>query len=230
MATPNANTIALEFRRDVADNFRADTGAAITDVTSQNGNEWSYTEIKDLLVQAINEYQQRIANEIRQKISSRPDKIGNALASAFPEYVKRTLSAVPLTPTPGWYGGAYADIALPSDYGWLCAVSVAYGSDYNRGKYVEPDVFASMIDKKNQEHRRPYYTIEGTNIRIISRFTGLPGQTPGGPVESQIELTYIAPQPDITLGGATDILLRMHNKSNILTIMKMIATRYKSQN
>jgi hypothetical protein len=228
VATPNANTIVSEFRRDVADNYRADTGAAITDVTSQNGNEWSYTEVKDLLVQAINELQQRTAGEVMQKLTSRPDKVGNALASVYSEYVKRTLSAVAHTAIPGWYGGAYAEITLPSDYGWLCAVAVAYGSSYDRGKYVEPDVFASMIDRKNQEHRRPYYTIEGTKLRIISRFTGLPGQASGAPVESQVEITYVSTQPDITLGGATDILMRMHNKTNILAIMKMIAARWKS--
>lgn len=229
MATPNAELIIGEFRRDIADNHDLTTGAAITNYATQDGNEWTALEARDLLIQAIEEYKQRVAQEVAQRIDGNIEKIGNALAIVFPEYAKRALLPFPVASFAGYYGGGYGELTLPADHSYPCAAAIAYAADYNRARYRTPELFASMLDQKNLEHRRPYYTIEGQTIRVKSRFTGISGQAPSAPVETQLELTYIFPQPVITLAGATDISLRIHHKANVLRTMKMIAVRYKAQ-
>ena len=229
MATPNAELIIGEFRRDIADVHDKTTGAAITNYATQDGVEWSAVEARDLLIQSINEYIQRLASEVIKRTGDDMEKLGNAMASVFPEYVKRTQLAFPLAGFPGYYGGNYGELAVPSDFAFVCAAAIAYGSDYDRARYRTPVLFASMLDHKNREHRRPYYTIEGSTIRVKSRWTGISTQAPTAPVETQLEFTYIFPQPVITLAGATDITIRMHHKTNVLAMMKLIAGRYKTQ-
>lgn len=229
MATPNAEMIIGEFRRDVADNYDKTTGAAISNYASQDGNEWSAVEARDLLIQSINEYIQRLAGEVIKRTGDDMEKLGNAMASVFPEYVKRAQLAFPLAGFPGYYGGNYGELALPSDFAFVCAAAIAYGADYDRARYRTPVLFASILDGKNKEFARPYYTIEGSLIRVKSKRTGISTQAPAAPVETQLEFTYIFPQPVITLAGATDIAIRMHHKTNVLATMKLIAGRYKQQ-
>lgn len=222
MATTKANLICNEFRRDVADNYNASTGAAISDIASEDGNEWSVSELEDLLAQAINEYQIRLAGEI----NAPPAVVGTKLAEILPEYVDREKNTIPVMNVPGYWTGNYGEVDLPADYAWFATFAVLNGSDYRRARYCGPAKFGYIASGRNKEYRDAYFTIDGGKIRVVSPESGIAGD------QTEAELTYVHTQPAITLvtgAGGTDIPLRAHHKAGVLSIMKTIALRYKAQ-
>lgn len=237
MATDKANLLAMQFRRDVGDLYGKTTGEPIVlsdptnGVAVVDGNEWTKAELEDLLEQAINEYQIRIAGEL----GGPPEDLGRKLAAALPEYVTRKVLNVQLQNVPGYFAPGYSEVSLPSDYtSYMASVSVANGPVLKNGRYRDPAMFSRIASGFYRELTGVYYTIEGQTLRVISIETGIAGQGPGQPVQTQIEIVYVRTQPAITLVdgsvmGGTDIPLRNHHNPAILTLMKITATRYKAQ-
>lgn len=203
MATTKLDTLILQFRRDIGDNYNSTTGAEIT-AASEGGNVYTAVEIEDLVYRAIDEFMERMAAEVPLQLAT-----GRLLAQVIPEY----LATEPLSG--GTTSGAEHTFSLPSDYAYI--VSILY--DGKRAYPVTREEYDSLLEGNNGErHNSPHFIIEGETVRIIRKNPAPDAQTKG-------KITYIKRQEDVAQGGATDIALSMRHKGTLLRLMSIIYHR-----
>jgi len=203
MATTKLDTLILQFRRDIGDNFNSSTGVAIA-AANEGGNVYSAVEIEDLVYRAIDEFMERAVQEIPVNMA-----IGRLLAQIIPEYLTTFTLAT------GTVSGKEITFALPDDFGYV--VGVIY--DGKRSYPVPREEWDSLIEGRNTErHRSPHFVIEGGSV-VVHRHEPAPDVSDGG------KISYIKRQTGVTQGGSTDIALNMRHKGRILQIMGIIHHR-----
>ncbi len=191
MATPNLDSIIMQFRRLHGDLYQPD-GSVVT-TAAQNGLKFSVIEATDLAVFAINELLQQAYRNVQSGSIER-----SSAEEIFGEYKDRTEIALTIT---GIEGGG----DLPT--GYIMAfdgVLKRTSSIYKRAKLVTGDEYNYMLENLDLEQTyAPVFQIIGTKAYLLY----IDAATPLANTDTLV-LHYMKSQPAVTQGGATDVLIR----------------------
>jgi len=217
MAQEHIESVIGQFRRLHGDIWRTVDSIntepeIITDYLNEDSNAWTAQALADMAVMASNKILETVVQQ-----SKSPDVFGRLV----PEALKRATLTVS--------GGSGNDhlAVLPSDFGWL----VAAGIKFSDGSYMvanTDDPFRTMYATRQglvETVGTPTGYIEGTNIVIVYS-TGIGGGMGQIPF---IDLTYLALQPAIEVGGSNtdDLLLSTKWDESLLQLMFNQARFYK---
>jgi len=208
MATPKADSILLDFRRQYGDLRDKTTGAVITNA-NQDGNDISVVQGMSLLRDASNE----LMRMFFQELGFNADKLG----VTFPEARKRALLS-------GGAGGGQIlyNVSLPPDFGWVVSAMYRHGNDWFKVVLGNSDKIDAVIEGLNVNHTGPVGHVEGSAFYLAFR-----PQT--DPTTDKIELSYIRKQLDIEQGGTTDMILDARWADMLVKLMVKNARMYKNQ-
>jgi len=202
MATPNLDTIIMQFRRLHGDLYQPD-GSVVTSA-AQNGLKFSVAEATDLAVFAINELLQQAYRNVQSGSIER-----SSAEDMFGEYKDRTEIALTVT---GIEGGG----DLPA--GYILAfdgVMKRTTTIYKRAKLVTWDEFNYILENIDLEQRyAPVFQIIGTKVYVLYIDVATPLVN-----TDTLVLHYMKSQPAVTQGGATDVLIRSMWFGQVVKIM-----------
>ncbi len=209
MATPNLDTIIMQFRRLHGDLYQPD-GSVVTSA-AQNGLKFSVIEATDLAVFAINELLQQAYRNVQTGSIER-----SSAEDMFGEYKDRAEIALTVT---GIEGGG----DLPG--GYIMAfdgVLKRTTSSYKRAKLVTGDEYNYMLENIDLEQRyAPVFQIIGTKVSVLY----IDAATPLANTDILV-LHYMKSQPAVTQGGTTDVLIRSMWFGQVVKLMNANADTF----
>jgi hypothetical protein len=216
MATPRADSIILQFRRDYGDMRNGTTGAPIV-LASEPGNDFTVVQVTELLVRCINE----IITFAYKELGMDAKQLGDL----FREYEKQptTLTAH----AGGNIAGTdkYLTGTLPADYGWLIsAVWRKSGQGYQLIRPASPREVEAIVEGINKEATGPAGYVAGTSFVMAYNAQGFTFDS-----SDEIAVSYVARQVAITQGGSTDVLIANNWDGEIVRLMRERARASKTQ-
>lgn len=204
MATPIADAYVLQFRREYKDLRDSSDGSVIT-TSTQDGTAFSAVDVKNMLVNACNKLLE-IGYQALYDV--------NAFADTFDEYKRVTDPALAGT----FSDNIFTVTTMPADFSMaVSGIYVPNSGAMDDIILVNSDRFNDAVVDKNPEQRASYLgAMRNKTFEVVHNTATLTNS-------DTVILTYMALQPDITLGGATDIRMRTSRMAEIMQLMHEMA-------
>lgn len=214
MATPHLSALKMAFRREIADVRNVTSGMPIT-ASTEDGKLFTSAALDLLIVDAIRSVFTQIWNGMQGVEAWTKTRV---MADNFPEYVERDHECA------GNAGDAlHFSADLPTDF-WRI-ISARYRNDVGSNEKMNQVPFSyadAVLEGLNTEiGMEPVFCLALTKIHVFRR------TPPMVPANDKIVINYLATQPNITDGGATDIKINTSMDAVVLLTAKQLAFSYQ---
>lgn len=200
MATPILDSIIMQFRRMYGDMYQHESENEIT-LASQDGQDFSVVEVKDLAIRSINAILTTVAEEVQ---------IGRVsmeyVAQAFTEFKADATVSLSVS-------GNVGTGSLPASFLVDLGASLvrASGNPRRAHKGSESEFNYVRSGRDPEQSHSPVYRIVGTDVKVAyyDPDTALAGT-------DALDLQYFTFQADVTQGGATDVSIKFAWASKVV--------------
>lgn len=222
MTTPKLSALKLAFRIETGDNRVKSTGISFVSDSTLDGQKWSSAQLDLMAADAVNWILDTAAGSMPPGASEYEK--GAVLERAYPECLKDSAVLTMTPPSLNAVTARMADVALPSDYGWIVsAMYVGGGGTYKRIRQATQVELNAIIEQRNTELAGTICgLVRGTNLYVAA----------GAQMDvtnDKFIVSYICKQAAMTDGGSVDLVFDAKRNNMVLMRMKQISTAYLKQ-